>query len=50
MNKNEIIKEIIRLQSEKRKIFYKVADEKELNKLSIKDLNHIHFISKMINN
>ena len=48
MRKNELVNEIIRLQTLKSKCFYKVVSREELNNLSLRELNHIYFISKEI--
>lgn len=48
MTKQEIIQEIIKMQTEKLGLFVEVAKENELNKLIIGELNHILFISSQV--
>lgn len=48
MDKNMIINRIIEEQTKKSKIFVKVANRKDLEKLTIGELCHVLFISENV--
>lgn len=48
MDRIEMINEIIRLQTEKSKVFIEVAKREDLEKLSELDLNMIYAITKHV--
>jgi len=49
MKKSEIINRIIELQKSKPEIFVKIAEENELKKLTISELNMIYNVSYLAN-